>query len=152
MVVNQLLLVTQPGIVFAIATADIFIPILLGGNGAGRAYLSVDGVAALLQPISGTTNWLFISQRQSRAFASSGAFNAAICTFAFCVGLPWGPIGVAAAYSISQALLRCPATLWMATRTGPVRLRDLSGSRQCMVSQAPRLLHCDRCLAPHGHA
>ena len=28
--VNQLLLVTQPGIVFAIATADIFVPILLG--------------------------------------------------------------------------------------------------------------------------
>ena len=46
---------------------------------------------------------------------------------AFCAGLPWGPIGVAAAYSISQVLLRSPVMLWMATRTGPVRLRDLYG-------------------------
>ena len=29
---NQLLLVTQPGVVFAIATADIFVPIVLGEN------------------------------------------------------------------------------------------------------------------------
>ena len=34
-------------------------------------------------------------------------------------------IGVAAAYSISQVLLRSPVMWWMATRTGPVRLRDL---------------------------
>ena len=34
-IVGQLLLVTQPGIVFAIATADIFIPILLGEKWRG---------------------------------------------------------------------------------------------------------------------
>ena len=127
-VVNQLLLVTQPGIVFAIATADIFIPILLGEKWRGAAPIfQWMGFAALLQPISGATNWLFISQRQSKAFAWSGLFNAAISAFAFCVGLPWGPIGVAAAYSVTQALLRCPAAFWMATRTGPVRLADLYG-------------------------
>jgi PST family polysaccharide transporter len=124
--VNQLLLVTQPGIVFAIATADIFVPILLGEEWRAAAPIfRWMGLAALLQPISGTTNWLFISQGRSRAFAWWGAFNAIICTIAFCAGLPWGPIGVAAAYSISQVLLRSPVMWWMATRTGPVRLRDL---------------------------
>jgi PST family polysaccharide transporter len=47
---------------------------------------------------------------------------------AFFAGLPWGSIGVAAAYSISQVLLRSPVMWWMATRTGPVRLQDLCGT------------------------
>lgn len=124
--VNQLLLVTQPGIVFAIATADIFIPILLGENWREAAPIfQWMGLAALLQPISGAANWLFISQQKSKAFAWFGAFNAAISSAAFCVGLPWGPIGVAASYSVAQALLRCPVMFWMATRTGAIRPRDL---------------------------
>jgi polysaccharide transporter, PST family len=126
--VNQLWLVTQPGIVFAVATTDIFIPILLGER--WRAVVPIFqcmGVAAMVQPIASATNWLFISQQQAKAFAWSGAFNAAISGVAFCSGLPWGPIGVAVAYSISQLLLRLPALFWMATRTGPVRLRDLYG-------------------------
>ena len=126
--VNQLLLVTQPGIVFAIATADILFPIMLGEQWRAAAPIfQWMGLAALLQPISATTNWLFISQGQSKAFAWYGAFNAAISAIAFCAGLPWGPIGVAAAYSISQVLLRSPVMWWMATRTGPVRLGDLYG-------------------------
>jgi polysaccharide transporter, PST family len=124
--VNQLLLVTQPGIVFAIATADILVPVLLGDKwrAAGPIFQWM-GLAALTQPISGATNWLFISQQQSKAFAWFGAFNAAISSLAFCAGLPWGPIGVAAAYSISQILFRTPLVLWIATRTGPVKLQDL---------------------------
>jgi polysaccharide transporter, PST family len=118
--------VTQPGIAFAIATADLFIPILLGEKWNPTAPIfQWLGVAALLQPISATTNWLFISQGKGQAYARFGAFNAAMSTVAFCVGLPWGPVGVAAAYSISQVLLRSPVMWWMATQTGPVSLRDL---------------------------
>jgi polysaccharide transporter, PST family len=124
--VNQLLLVTQPGIVFAIASADILIPILLGEKWRAVAPIfQWMGLAAVVQPFSLTMNWLFISQGKGRAFAWFGALNAAICTVAFCAGLPWGPIGVAAAYSITQVLLRPPIVFWMVTRTGPVRLRDL---------------------------
>jgi polysaccharide transporter, PST family len=127
--VNQLLLLTQPGIVFAIATADIFVPILLGDNWRAAAPIfQWLGLAAFVQTISCTTNWLFISQGRSKAFAWFGAFNAVISTVAFCAGLPWGPIGVAAAYSISQVLLLSPVSWWLATRIGPVRLRDLYGA------------------------
>lgn len=127
--VNQLLLVTQPSIVFLIAAADILIPALLGEQWRGAAPIfKWMGLAALLQPIGGAANWLFISQQQSKAFAWSGAFNAAISTVAFCAGLPWGPIGVAAAYSIAQTLFRSPVLWWMATRNGPVRQQDLYGA------------------------
>ena len=124
--VNQLLLMTQPGIVFAIATADLFVPILLGDQWRPAPIFQWMGFAALLQPIGATTNWLFISQGKGKDFASFGAFNAVMSAVAFCAGLPWGAIGVAAAYSISQVLLRSPVMWWMATRTGPVRLRDLT--------------------------
>ena len=125
---NQLLLVTQPGIVFAIASADILVPILLGEKWRAVAPIfQWMGLAAVVQPFSLTMNWLFISQGKGKAFAWFGAFNAAICTVGFCAGLPWGPIGVAAGYSITQVLLRAPIVFWMVTRTGPVRLRDLYG-------------------------
>ncbi|HEY1781868.1 MAG TPA: lipopolysaccharide biosynthesis protein [Roseiarcus sp.] len=125
---NQLLLVTQPGIVFALACADILIPMLLGEKWRGVVPIfQWMGLAAVVQPFSLTMNWLFISQGKGGAFSWFGAFNAATCTLAFCAGLPWGPIGVAAAYSISQVLLRPPMAFWMATRTGPVRLGDLYG-------------------------
>ena len=124
--VHQLLLVTQPGIVFAIATSDVFVPILLGQEWRTAAPIfQWMGLAALLQPITATTHWLFVSQGKSKTLAWFGAFNAATSAVAFCAGLPWGPIGVAAAYSISQVLLRSPVMWWMATRTGPVRLGDL---------------------------
>ena len=54
------------------------------------------GLAAPLQPISATTNWLFISQGKSKDFAWYGAFNAAMSTVASapaCLGdrLGWPP-------------------------------------------------------------
>jgi polysaccharide transporter, PST family len=126
--VNQLLLATQPGIVFAIATADISVPILLGQEWRAAAPIfEWMGLAALVQPIGSAANWLFISQQRSKAFAWFGAFNAAISAVAFCAGLPWGPIGVAAAYSLSQLLLRLPIVFWMTTRKGAVQLVDLWG-------------------------
>ena len=87
------------------------------------------GLAALLQPIAAPTNWLFISQGRSKAFAWSGAFNAAISTVAFCAGLPWGPIGVAAAYSISQLYCGRRSCGGWRHEPVPVRLRDLYGAR-----------------------
>ena len=124
--VSQLLLVLQPGIVFTIATADTLVPTLLGKPWSGAAPIFVWlGLVALQQPVSVTTNWLFVSQGRSQAYLYWGAFNAATSTAAFFAGLPWGPIGVAAAYSITQVCPRMPVMWWMATRSGPVHLRDL---------------------------
>jgi polysaccharide transporter, PST family len=123
---GQLLLVTQPGIIFTIATADTLVPTLLGKRWSGAVPIFLWlGLAALQQPISVTTNWLFISQGRSQAYFYWGAFNAVTSTAAFFAGLPWGPIGVAAAYSITQLCPRMPVMWWMATRSGPVHLRDL---------------------------
>jgi PST family polysaccharide transporter len=124
--VGQLLLVMEPATIFTIATADVLIPTLLGEQwkGAARIFLWL-GLAALQQPISGTTNWLFITQGRSQSYFRWGLFNVATSTAAFLAGLPWGPVGVAAAYSITQICPRMPVLWWMATRSGPVTLSDL---------------------------
>jgi PST family polysaccharide transporter len=44
---------------------------------------------------------------------------------AFVIGLPWGATGVAAAYAISDVLIRMPFLWWWVGRSGPVRHRDL---------------------------
>ncbi len=124
--VGQLLLVMEPVTIFTIATADILIPTLLGEQWKGSVPIFLWlGLAALQQPISGTTNWLFISQGRSQSYFYWGLFNVVTCTAAFLAGLPWGPVGVAAAYSITQICPRMPVMWWMATRAGPVKLGDL---------------------------
>ncbi len=124
---QQLLIATQPGIVFAIVSADALVQVLLGDGWHGAAPIfQWLGLAALQQPIMASANWLFISQGRSREYMWMGGFNAATSTLAFLIGLPWGPVGVAFAYSLSQVLVRMPVVWWMATRRGPVRLGDLT--------------------------
>jgi polysaccharide transporter, PST family len=125
-VLQQLLLVTQPAIVFAIASADTLVPALLGDAWHGSVPIfQWLGLAALLQPIMAAANWLFVSQGRGQEYMYSGAFNAAISSAAFLVGLRWGAVGVAAAYSVSQVCARVPVVWWLATRRGPVRLADI---------------------------
>lgn len=53
-----------------------------------------------------------------------GLFNVSTSILAFISGLPFGPIGVASAYSISECV-RTPILWWLIGRSGPVRHRDL---------------------------
>ena len=121
-----MLLVSQPGIVFLIATADLLVPALLGEHWRASAPIfQWLGVAALQQPMTNAVGWLLISQGRTRAMMGWGAVNAATCAAAFVAGLPWGAVGVAAAYSITDIVPRLPLYWWVATRQGPVRLADL---------------------------
>lgn len=121
-----LLLVTLPGVVFFATAADPLIPAVLGNEWSPAAevfaWLSI---AALHQPLSATLGWLFISQRRTGAFAKWGVFNAVTCVGAFFAGLPWGAVGVAAAYAISDLGLRMPVLWWYVGRSGPVRTKHL---------------------------
>ena len=123
---QQMLLVTMPGVTFLIVTADRLIPTLMGANWAPVAPIFMWlGLAAIQQTLSNTTGWLFISQQRTSEFARVGLFNSATCLAAFAAGLPWGALGVAAAYGISDVLIRLPLGIWVVGRTGPVSQRDI---------------------------
>jgi len=121
-----LLLVTMPIVCFCIASAYELIPFLLGPQWSAASEIFVWlSVAALHQPLTATIGWLFITQNRTGQFAKWGVVNAITCVMAFFAGLPWGVVGVAAAYAISDLLVRMPAVWWYVGRKGPVRTGDL---------------------------
>ena len=70
-----------------------------------------------------STGWLLLSQGRGRDYAISGLFGSVTAITAFLLGLRWGPVGVAAAYTIVDFGLRMPFAWWFTTRHGPVTLR-----------------------------
>jgi len=123
---QQILLITVPGVLFLIFTADTLIPALMGQEWAAAAPIFMWlGLAALPQPLSNTLGWLFVSQQRTGQFARWGLFNAVTSMAAFVAGLPWGAIGVAAAYALSDVFLRLPALWWYVGREGPVRTKQI---------------------------
>jgi PST family polysaccharide transporter len=119
--VQQLALFTIPGVVFLVVNAGLFIPTILGEKWAPSVPIfMVLGLAAIHQPISATTGWLFISQSRTGEYAQWGLVVAVTSIGAFVVGLPWGALGVATAYALSDILIRLPIVWWWVGRRGPV--------------------------------
>jgi PST family polysaccharide transporter len=124
--VRQMLLLTMPGVTFLIVSADVLIPALMGEvwRPAVPIFMWL-GVAAIHQTISNTFGWLFITQRRTTTYAKFGLFATVTCVAAFAAGLPWGAVGVAAAYSLSGIAIRLPLLVWLSGRQGPVSSRDI---------------------------
>ena len=123
---QQMLLVTVPGVAFLIATADRLIPTLMGANWAPAVPIFMWlGLAAVTQTMTHTFGWLFVSQQRTGEFARYGLVATASCLIAFAIGLPWGAEGVAAAYGISSLAFRLPLIIWTLGRSGPVSRSDV---------------------------
>jgi PST family polysaccharide transporter len=82
-------------------------------------------IAALGVPLAGASTWLFTSQGRGRDMLTAGSINACVTVLSFVVGLPFGPVGVAMAFSISGPLVRLPILYFIVGRRGPVRTIDL---------------------------
>jgi PST family polysaccharide transporter len=119
------LLVVLPGVAFMISTAGVLVKTLLGGQWADVTPIFIGlSVAGLLQTANSPANWLFLSQGRTREYMRWGFFSAATSVVAFLCGLPFGPVGVACAYSISECL-RTPILWWLVGRNGIVGHRDV---------------------------
>jgi PST family polysaccharide transporter len=119
-------LLTMPLSAFVIGTADVIISLILGPQWhRSAAIFAWLGVAALVQPISGTTGWLFVAQNRSGEQFRWGLLGGTLAMISIVAGLPWGPVGVASCYSVSGALVRTPLLFWMVGRTGSVKTADL---------------------------
>jgi O-antigen/teichoic acid export membrane protein len=118
--------ITVPGVAAAVAAADPFIRLLLGDRWAPVVPIfSWLGVAGILQVLNNTVGWIFISQGRSRELFHAGIYNAATTVLAFIVGIQWGPVGLAAAYAISDWIVRAPVVWWLVDRIGPIRISDM---------------------------
>jgi len=125
-ILEKLTLLTSPLVAFLIGTSGWVIAVVLGPQWqeAARIFAWL-GVAALVQPIAGTAGWLFTTQHRGRELLTWGFIGAAIAVTSFVVGLPYGPVGVAEAYAMSNVLVFTPALIWHVGRRGPVSSRDI---------------------------
>jgi PST family polysaccharide transporter len=117
-----------PGIAFATATADLTIPMVLGGQWSRSAEIfQALGFAGLLQAANNPTGWLFISQGRSSDMLKWGVVSSSTIILAFLIGLPYGASGVALAYAIGEYLRTLPLWFYLGRR-GPVTAKNLINS------------------------
>ena len=122
---SQLTLATWPGIIWAIILDDTLVPTLLGKQWTDSvAIFEPLAIAGLVQVINNATGYLYTSQGRSGEFARWSFVSGIIDVASFAIGLPYGAIGVATAYAISE-YLRTPLLWWLLTRRGPVRPWDV---------------------------
>lgn len=127
-VVEKLNIVIMPAAAYAAVASDWIIAVLLGPQwaGAARIFLWLS-LGALLQPLSNTTGWLFITQDRTADMFRWGIIGSTIAVGSFAVGLPFGPAAVAASYTLIGTIA-FPLLLWFAGRRGPVTARDLAAT------------------------
>jgi PST family polysaccharide transporter len=124
-VLEKIAMVTMPGVIFMIATSDWLVLFLLGPQwrDTGRIFMLL-GVAAIIQPATRTVLWLFTTQGRAREMFLWGIISSVIAVTSIVAGLPWGAIGVAAAYAATDLVVTTPLLFWFAGRRGPVKTKD----------------------------
>ena len=82
-------------------------------------------MAALAYPLTTASSWLFASQGRGRDWVLNSSIVSTVTLCSFLVGLPFGPAGVAIAYSASCVLIEMPFVFYTAGRRGLVNSKDL---------------------------
>ena len=124
-ILEKLLLVTMPVGALLILASDWVVLVILGDQWVDAALIfAALGVSIFAQAIGNTTGWLFISQDRTDEMFRWGFIGAGTALFSFVIGLPWGALGVAVAYSAVGVLVRTPWLLWFVGRRGPVMTLD----------------------------
>lgn len=123
---SLLMLVCQPGIIFAVLLSEPLFRIVLGDRWVAAAPIfSWLGLASLIQIATATAGWLLLSQERGQEFFRLGLWSALINLASFVIGLPWGALGVAIAYALANYAFLLPLYAVLIGRNGPVTRKDL---------------------------
>src|SRR5258707_5510303 len=124
-ILEKIVMVTMPLAALMIATSDWMVRLMLGPQwgATGRIFMLL-GIAAMIQPVTKTTWWLFSTQGRTRELFHWGLMGGAIAIVSIVAGLPWGATGVAASYAVTDFCIATPLLFWYVGRRGPVRTAD----------------------------
>ena len=125
---EAVLLVLYPGLVFLIVAHRALIALALGPRWSDVAPIfAILGLNCFVAPIGSSMGWLFVSQGRTREMRNCGIAASVIFVGCFVTGLRWGPLGVAAGYTVAGFIEI--SYLWrVATRRGPLGGRDFLGT------------------------
>ena len=117
--------VIMPGMAFITVMASDLIYVLMGDQwGQAGAIFAVLGVLGLLFPVSNTLGWHYIASGETNRMLRWGLIDGAVVVSAVVLGVPYGALGVAAAFTAARIVLFLPG-IWYATRTVPVEVSDI---------------------------
>ena len=114
---------------FFFVNADLLVVNLFGEQWAGAAApLKWLALVIIVQAITDSPDWLFISQDRSSDLVRWFAFSAAVDITAFVIGafVLGGIEGVALAFLCAVAFVRLPGIVLVAGRKGPVRVHHFA--------------------------
>lgn len=125
-VIERIAMVVTPGAVITAATADWLTTILFGPNwGETARFVACFALIAVVQSLIAAMGLIYLPLGRAQALLRSTAIDTALCILCVVLGLPFGAFGVAASLLIGSLAVRLPAAFWLASRYGPVRLKDL---------------------------
>ena len=124
-ILEKIAMVTMPLGALMIATSDWMVLLLLGPKWTetGKIFMLL-GIAAIIQPVTKTSWWLFSTQGRTRELFHWGLISGAIAVASILAGLPWGATGVAASYATADLCITTPLLFWYIGRRGPIRASD----------------------------
>jgi len=124
-ILEKIAMITMPLGALMIATSDWMVLLLLGSKWTetGKIFMLL-GIAAIIQPVTKTSWWLFSTQGRTRELFHWGLISGAIAVVSILAGLPWGATGVAASYAAADLLISTPLLFWYVGRRGPIRTSD----------------------------
>jgi O-antigen/teichoic acid export membrane protein len=116
---------TMPLIALMGALSTQIVLLLLGDQWIRAAFIfRILAFASLWLPVSQTAIWVYLSLGQTRRMAAWFSMACPITIVALIIGLPWGPEGVAIAYTIITWLLVYPLFAFCLKLT-PVKLGNV---------------------------
>ncbi len=115
----------MPVVAFLFVAADKAVLAFLGSQWIDAvAIFRALGPAAFIGTFNVATGWVYVALGTTRRQFHWGLFASAVTILAYAIGLPWGPIGVAVAFSASLVVLRLPSIQYCFRQT-QLRLDDL---------------------------
>ena len=118
--ISVISLITFPLTLGLLVVSQSFVLALFGDKWVAMIpILQVFCLLGALQSIGTTVGWIYQSQGRTDTMFRVGLFSGSIFIISFVVGLRWGAIGVAVAYTLANLLV------WYPTWSIPARLIDL---------------------------
>jgi O-antigen/teichoic acid export membrane protein len=132
--------ITIPGMLGLIAVAPEFVAVVLGPKwDSAVPVLQILAWVGLLQSLQGMNGTILRAVDRTRTLLRYSVVVLVASTIAFVVGLPWGVVGVAAAYAISSTIIE-PYYTWLTTRAVGMSLLDFGRNFGGIVQAAVIML------------
>ena len=123
--IEQMVFLGMPMVVLLFVETETIIHVVLGPNWSGAVPLfRALAPAAFLGTFNMANGWVYVTLGRTDRQLRWGMFGSTVRVIAFVIGVQWGALGVALAYSATVCLLR-PLGIWYCYQTAPLRMRDL---------------------------